>query len=206
MGYNIEYILPQNMENNMATVQINGSSAVTATSTRNNHGSAINVGSSVLLSNQALGRAQSSVFGSTVVSNATNDYANPVLDAGTFAFNNNRPVAMKVTSTLAGSVSNTFLQSGASDLGSRRSIHRQEKVRTTRTSTAIRAGSWNIYTGRFTSTPTTAVDAFYSISGGTTSATSTDEAANPSRSVPGELTYKLGQPVPVSVDYSAKNS
>lgn len=190
----------------MATVQIDGSSAVTATSTRNNHGSAINVGSSTLLSNQALGRAESSVFGSTVVSNATNDYADPVLSEGTFAFNNNRPIAIKVTNTLAGSVSNTFLLSGASDLNSRRSIHRQEKVRTTRTSTAIRAGSWNIYTGRFTSTPTTAVDAFYSISGGTTSSTSTDEAATPSREIPGELTYKLGQKLPVSVDYVAKNS
>ena len=84
MGYNIAYILPQNMENNMATVQINGSSAVTATSTRNNHGSAINVGSSALLSNQALGRAESSVFGSTVISNATNDYADPALSEGTF--------------------------------------------------------------------------------------------------------------------------
>ena len=190
----------------MATVQINGSSAVTATSTRNNHGTAINVGTSSLLSNQSLGREDSTVFGSTVVSNATNDYANPVLDAGTFAFNNNRPVAMKVTSTLAGSIDNTFLRSGASDLGSRRSIHRQEKVRTTRTSTAIRAGSWNIYTGQWTSTPTTAVDAFYSISAGETSATSTDEAASPSRAVPGELTYKLGQKAPVSVDYPAKNS
>jgi hypothetical protein len=194
------------MENNMATVQVNGSSAVTATSTRNNHGSAINVGNSALLSNQALGRAESSVFGSTVISNATNDYADPALSGGTFAFNNNRPVAMKVTSLLAGSVDNTFLRSGASDLNSRRSIHRQEKVRTTRTSTAIRAGSWNIYTGLWTSTPTTAVDAFYSISAGETSATSTDEAASPSREVPGELTYKLGQKVPVSVDYTAKNS
>lgn len=190
----------------MATVQVNGSSAVTATSTRNNHGSAINVGNSALLSNQALGRAESSVFGSTVISNATNDYADPALSGGTFAFNNNRPVAMKVTSLLAGSVDNTFLRSGASDLNSRRSIHRQEKVRTTRTSTAIRAGSWNIYTGLWTSTPTTAVDAFYSISAGETSATSTDEAASPSREVPGELTYKLGQKVPVSVDYTAKNS
>jgi hypothetical protein len=193
------------MENNMATVQINGSSAVTATSTRNNHGTAINVGTSSLLSNQSLGREDSTVFGSTVVSNATNDYADPALSEGTFAFNNNRPIAVKVTSSLAG-VSNTFLRSGASDLGSRRSIHRQEKVRTTRTSTAIRAGSWNIYTGRWTSTPTTAVDAFYSISEGDTSATSTDEAASPSRAVPGELTYKLGQKVPVSVDYPAKNT
>jgi hypothetical protein len=191
----------------MATVQVDGSSAVTKTSTVNNGGTAINVGSSAtLLSNRALGANNQTVFGSTVVSNATVDYADPALSGGTFAYNNNRPTAVKLTTTLAGSVSNTFLRSGASDLGSRRSIHRQEKVRTTRTTTAIRAGYWNIYTGTWSTTPTTAVDNFWDIANDTTSSTSTDQAATPTRSVPGELTYKLGQPSPVSVDYPAKTT
>jgi hypothetical protein len=191
----------------MATVQTDGSSAVTASSTVNNGGVAINVGASAtLLANRALGANNQTVFGSTVVSDATADYADPALSGGTFAYNNNRPVAVKFTTTLAGSESNTFLRSGASDLSSRRSIHRQEKVRTTRTTTAIRAGYWNIYSGTWSTTPTTAVDAFWDIANDTTSSTSTDEAATPTRSVPGELTYKLGQPSPVSVDYPAKTT
>lgn len=191
----------------MATVQVDGSSAVTRTSTLNNGGTAINVGSSsTILNNRALGANNQTVFGSTVVSNAVVDYANPALSGGTFAYSNNRPTAVKLTTTLAGSVSNTFLRSGASDLGSRRSIHRQEKVRTTRTTTAIRAGYWNIYTGTWSTTPTTAVDNFWDIANDTTSSTSTDQAATPTRSVPGELTYKLGQPSPVSVDYPAKTT
>lgn len=191
----------------MATVQTDGSSAVTASSTVNDGGVAINVGSSAsLLSNRALGRSDVSVFGSTVISDATIDYADPALSAGTFAHNNNEPIGVRLTDTLAGSVSNTFLRSGASDLTSRRSIHRQEKVRTNRFTTAIRAGYWNIYSGQWTTTPTTAVDNFWDIANDTTSATSTDQAASPSRDVPGELTYKLGQPVPVSVDYAAKTA
>lgn len=191
----------------MATVQTDGSSAVTSSSTVNNGGVAINVGSAAtLLSNRALGANNQTVFGSTVVSDATSDYADPALSGGTFAYNNSRPIAVKLTTTLAGSENNTFLRSGASDLSSRRSIHRQEKVRTTRTTTAIRAGYWNIYTGTWSTTPTTAVDAFWDIANDTTSSTSTDQAASPTRSVPGELTYKLGQPSPVSVDYSAKTT
>jgi|694.fasta_scaffold60647_8 hypothetical protein len=191
----------------MATVQTDGSTAVTRTSTVNNGGTAINVGSSsTVLDNRSLGRDNQGVFGSTVVSNASKDYADLALASGTFAYNNAEPIGVKLTDTLAGSVSNTFLRSGGSDLGSRRSIHRQEKVRTTRTTTAIRAGYWNIYSGTWNTTPTTAVDNFWDIANDTTSATSTDEAATPTRGTPGELTYKLGQETPVSVDYSAKNT
>jgi uncharacterized Fe-S center protein len=188
----------------MATLQVDGTSAVTKQTTRNNRGTAINVGSaSSVLVNSKLGSTNQTVFGSTVVNNSV---ADPALSSGVFAYNNNKPVGVKLTSTLAGSVSNTFLRSGASDLGSRRSIHRQEVVRTTRTSTAFRAGYWNVYNGTWTTTPTTAVDTFWDIANDTTSSTSTDHAATPTRSIPGELTYKLGQKAPVSVDYPGKNT
>lgn len=190
----------------MATVQVDGSSAVTKTSTVNNGGTAINVGSSsTVLDNRALGANNQTVFGSTVVSDAVVDYADLALASGTFSYNNTKPIGPRLTTTLAGSVSNTFLQSGASDLGSRRSIHRQEKVRSNRFTTAFRNGNFNLYTGKY-SAVTTAVDNFWDIANDTTSSTSTDEAATPTRSVPGELTYKLGQPAPVSVDYSSKNT
>ena len=188
----------------MATVQVNGTSTVTKQSTKNNHGVALNVGTaSTVLQTSSLGRANQTVFASTVINN---DAADPALSSGTFAYNNSKPVGVKLTTTLAGSVNNTFLRSGASDLSSRRSIHRQEKVRTNRFTTAIRAGYWNIYTARWTSTPTTAVDNFWDLENDTTSTTSTDQAASPTRATPGELTYKLGQKAPVSVDYSPKNS
>jgi hypothetical protein len=191
------------MEKIMATAQTDGS-ATTSSSTNNNNGAAMNVGgSSTVLSNQALGAYYNGVFGSTPVDN---DSADKALSAGVFKFENTRGVTQRVTSTLAGGVSNSFLTHSADDYSNRRSIHRQEVVRTTRTTTAVRAGYWNIYGGNWTTTPTTAVDLFWDISGGSTSETSTDQAASPTSSVPGELVYKLGQPLPVMADYAAKTA
>jgi len=189
----------------MATVQSDGSSAVTETSTVNNGGVSKNVGTSSILTNSALGTPdRGGVFGSTPVDDATVDYADKALSAGTFKSENQRGVIQRVTSSLAGGVSNDFLTHAADDVSNARSIARQEVVTTTRTSTAIRAGNWNEYTGSWSTPPTTATDPFYNIANDNTQATSTDEAASPTRGVPGELTYKLGQPVPVSVDYDAK--
>lgn len=187
----------------MATVQ-QGNSPVTANSTVNNGGTAVNVGTSSVLDSRSLGRDDLGVFGSTPVESATEDYADKALGAGTFKSENQRGVIQRVTKTLAGGVSNDFLTHAADDLVNARSIHRQEVVTTTRTSTAIRAGDWNIYSGSWTNDPTTATDPFWDIDANTTSNTSTDEAASPSRNVPGELTYKLAQKLPVSVDYKAK--
>lgn len=189
----------------MATVQTDGSTSVTATSTVNNGGVGMNIGTgSSLLTKEESVRDDQGVFGSTPVDGATKDYADKALSGGTFKSENQRGVIQRVTNTLAGGVSNDFLSYAADDVSNARSIARQEVVTTTRTATAVRAGNWNIYSGSWSSTPTTATDAFWDIAGDTTSATSTDEAASPSRDVPGELTYKLGQQVPVSVDYDAK--
>lgn len=190
----------------MAIVQTDGSSSVTESSTVNNGGVGVNVGTSSVLSTRALGSSNFDVFGSTPVDNASVDYADKALSGGVFKNENQRGVIQKVTSSLAGGVSNDFLTHAANDTANARSIHRQEVVTTTRTATAIRAGYWDIYSGSWSTSPTTATDAFWDIANDTTSSTSTDDAASPTRSVPGELTYKLGQPVPVSTDYSAKNT
>jgi hypothetical protein len=191
----------------MATVQTDGSTAVTASSTVNNGGVGKNVGTSTILTDRALGTPdRGGVFASTPVDGATIDYADKALSAGTFKSENQRGVIQRVTNELAGGVSNDFLTHSADDVSNARSIARQEVVTTTRTTTAIRAGNWNEYSGTWSTDPTTATDAFWDIANDTTSATSTDEAATPTRSVPGELTYKLGQQGPVSVDYSAKNT
>lgn len=191
----------------MASIQQNGS-ATTSLSTKNVGGAAINVGSSTtLVDNIALGGSNVGAFGSVVVpaSVTESDYATVASSGSTnFAYNNQSPIAMRYTTTIAGT-GNTTLQSGADTPGLIRSIHKLETVRTRRLTTAIRAGGWNMYSGQFASAPTVAVDNWWDIAGGDTSATSTDQAASPSREVPGELTYKLGQQTPVNVDYEAKN-
>jgi len=173
----------------MSTQQVNGS-AVTASSTINDGGSVLNGGSTVVLNNVSLGYSDVGVFGSSVIDGTDTDKS---IDAGTFSYENQRPIAKRITTELAGGVSNTTLQSGASQPGLIRSIHKLEVVRTRRLTTAIRAGEWNIYSGTFGVDPTVAVDTF-----------AEDQAATPSRSVPGELTYKTSAPVPVQDDYKEK--
>ena len=192
----------------MASIQQNGSNT-TAQSTKNVGGAAINIGSSTtLVDNVGLGGSNVGVFGSVVVRDTitANDYA-AVASSGSnnFAFNNQSPITMKYTTSIAGT-GNAFLQSGANVPSLTRSIHKLETVRTRRLTTAIRAGEWNIYTGQFANDPTVAVDNWWSIGDGATSVSSTDDSANPSREVPGELTFKLGLQTPVSVDYKPKNS
>ena len=177
----------------MATVQINGSSAVTAMSTKNKGGSVIAAGSAssgVLSSRRATG-SNLAAFASTVVNGTNTDPAN---NSGTFAYNNARPVAIRYTTTLAG-ISNTFLLSGSSNPSERRIVNKTESVRTNRSATSIRAGNFNIYTGQFSVAPTVASDSF-----------GTDNAASPTAAVPGKLVYKIGNPVPFSKNYAAKTN
>jgi hypothetical protein len=191
----------------MATVQIDGSSAVTGTSTRNNRGVAIKVGSaSSILVNRSVASPATTVFGSTVVpaSSTVNDYATKAVSDGAFRYNNQQPVARRVSSTIGG-VSNTVLRSGALVPSLVTSINRSrvknssnalvDGVRTRRDTTAIRAGNFNIYTGRFTSTPTVAADTYVS-----------DVAAAPTRSAPGRLVFRTGAKVPVVTAYAAKTA
>lgn len=173
----------------MSTLQVNGS-AVTSSSTNNNGGSVLNGGSSVILESLDLGYSDVGVFGSSVIDGDNTDKA---LSSGTFSYSNQRPIAKRITEELAGGVSNTTLQSGAAQPGLVRSIHKLEVVRTRRLTTAIRAGDWNIYTGTWATDPTVAVDTF-----------ATDEAATPTREIPGELVYKTSSPVPVQDDYKTK--
>lgn len=159
------------------------------------NGGAVTKGGTVassLLDNVEVSRYDAGVFGSTVLDN---DWANEALSAGTFAYNNQTPVAKRITDTLAGSVSNTTLLSGAAVPSNVRSIHKLETLRTQRITTAIRANKYNRFTGAWDAGyPANAVDSL-----------PTDNAANPTRSAPGQLTYKEGALIPVNDDYKAKN-
>lgn len=179
----------------MAIQQVDGSAA-TSTSTNNNGGSVVNGGSSTVLDSINLGNTNGGPIGTLPIDGTDTDKA---LSAGTFAYNNPGPIAPRVTTTLSG-VSNTVLRSGAAVPGQIRSIHKLEVLRTRRLTTAIRAGKWNIFKGAFLNNqnqsadlPTVAVDSL-----------SSDNAATPTRAVPGELTYKTGAPIPVNDDYKAK--
>ena len=163
---------------------------------KNNGGSVINAGTDyetfpVLGARLNSNRSNIDVFGSTVVEGVNTVSA---LDFGLFA-SINSIVARKVSRILAGTIDNAVLLSGASVPGLVRSIHKLETLRTTRQSTAFRAGQFNLYTGRYNPAPTVAVDSL-----------TTDAAATPTRSVPGKLVYKLGGAVPVEVNYKPKTN
>jgi hypothetical protein len=187
------------MEISMSTIQVDGSSAVTSTSTNNNSGVAINIGSgSTILNSRSLGSNNLGVFGSTIVDN---DVVDKALDGGVLAYNNERPVAKRTTTSLA-TVSNSVLLSGALQPQLIRGIHKLEVLRTRRLATAIRAGKWNIYKGKFLNNqnqtadnPVVAVDTL-----------ADDTAAMPTRSVPGRLVYRTGAKLPVQDTYKAKTA
>lgn len=179
----------------MATQQVGGG-AVTATSTNNNGGAVVNGGSTSILDSVDLGYSDVGVFGSSVVDGPDTDKA---LSAGTFSYSNQRPIAKRVTEELSG-VSNTVLQSGAGQPALIRSIHKLEVLTTRRLTTAIRAGKWNIFKGAFLNNQNQAADNPVVA----TDSLSSDNAATPTRAVPGELVYKTSAPVPVQDDYKAK--
>jgi len=176
----------------------------TASSTKNNSGVGFFVGSSAtVLTNRGPGAHKHGVVGSTPVSNAVQDYADPAESTGTFKNDSTRLVAQRVASTLAGVSNTAILSGGHGDVHDMRSIARQEKVRTTRLATAIRAGNWNPTSGSFSSI-TTAVDDFYDPIAKSTSSTSTDEAATPTRAKPGELVFAPVRSQSDLKDYPAK--
>lgn len=177
----------------MATVQTDGVSAVTSTSTDNNGGTikANGTVAGTFVASSVV-QAKTGVFASTVVDN---DSADKALDAGTFAFDNQRPVGKKVTSSLSG-VNNTVLLSGAGNPGGIRSIHKVETVTTRKLTTALRENRYNEVTGEFDAGyPQVVTDTF-----------DDDDAANPTMAVPGELTYKTGAANPVTDEYAAKTN
>ena len=101
---------------------------------------------------------------------------------------------MRSTSTIGG-LSNAVLLSGASVPSLMRSIHKLEVLRTRRFTTAIRANKYNRFTGQFEAGyPVVAVDSLAS-----------DSAATPTRGVPGQIVYKLGQPVPFTQNYQSES-
>lgn len=168
--------------------------AISANVVKNVGGVGKNIGSqSTTLVTSGLG-LDTVPTGSVVVDGTDTDKA---LTSGTFAYNNAAPVAKRVTSSLA-TVSNTSLTSGATVPGLTKSVHKIESIVTRKLATAIRAGNWNIYTGKFTSGPTVTTDTFHKAVSG---ATYVDKVANVSKSNPGVAVYRTGAKNPVVNTY-----
>lgn len=176
----------------MATKQIDGVTDVTSTSTVNNGGVGMNVGTSSILTNRSLSLpGEKTVFASTVIDNSQ---VNEAVSAGVLAFENQRGVIRRVTNSLS-DVSNDILVAGAAVPEQRQSINQTSGTYVTDLTTAIRDGRWNPYSGEF-SPVLSGVDVDFGV----------DNAANPTRAVPGELYYLQGGKLPVTGTYSAKNT
>jgi len=175
---------------------------LTGSGSRNNGGSATRVGTSVELNNVAISKDTTGVVGSVVVDGADTDKA---ISGGTIAHNHVKPIAAKVTGEIAG-VTSTILSTNANNPAQLRSINKRESIKSNGVATAIRAGYWNVYTGRWSTNPTEVT--VYPTGVPTTSQVwvGNDDAATPTRSAPGELVFRTGAKLPVrDRDYSAKN-
>jgi len=125
------------------------------------------------------------------------------LGAGNFnTMTKNKYVATKLTEELAG-VANTTLMSGASDFGTRRSIHKFEAVR----NTFLHSWTWTS-TGEgvlaYTNTKNNSTTGLYGITEATDAPSTGDQAATPTRAVPGELVYRTGSPAVTMDNYKEK--
>lgn len=162
------------------------------TKAKNNHGVACGYNSrpGSLLSSVELG-AEATRTGSVVVDG---DSADKAVSAGSFAYNNQAPVAKRLTKKLSG-VANAVLLKAADQPALVDSIHEVEGVTTNKTATAIRAGYLNFYSGSWSTPPAVSSDSF-----------GNDNAARVSRSNPGSLTYKAGKPAANTVGYKAKTN
>jgi hypothetical protein len=171
------------------TKQIDGSTAVTSTSTRNNRG-VIATGSTI--SNSLFTKVQpANIVSGLAPTNTTpidGSQTDKALTGGTFAYNGGSGVIVKVTDKLSG-VANSFPKSGANKPEQVTSIN--QKVAGYYAS--YKTAKLDILSGTFTVAPSAVLEAFTYNSGVTaTNSGVTDEAANPSRSIPGEFIYALG--------------
>jgi hypothetical protein len=188
----------------MATIQ-QGGSATTRYTTRNNSGSVTRAKDTNLMNGVSVGGSALGFVGSRIL--VTKDIAKAV-SAALIAYNTRQPVGMKVSSTIGGQ-SNTVLRSGADIPSQIRGINKLESVLTRRELTAIRAGKFNFYTGKWAAGYPVVTNDTGSV--GTNgelvdaSGNYKDHAATPTRSVPGTLTFKGVSRNPVTVNYKAKN-
>jgi len=158
----------------------------------NNGGTMVSHGTSTALNSISPAPEKVGVFGSTPVES---DDARVAISGAEFAHNHVLPITKRVTTELGG-VNTDVLSNTGSQPALVKSIHKIESVSTTKFTTAIRDNKFNQFTGVWESGyPVTVTDNF-----------GTDVAANPTREVPGSLTFMYGNPEASGTNYSAKTS
>jgi hypothetical protein len=179
----------------MSTANTSGSNYTTPPNLKgsgsvNNGGTSTRVTSTSLLRSVAVSKDRSGVFGSTVIDGSDTDKA---ISAGPIAHNHVKPISQKVTKEIAGQVS-SVLSNSANNPAQLRSINKRESYRSPGTATAMRAGYFNLYTGKFSPAPTPVSET-----------PGTDTATTITRNVPGDLVFRTGAKLPVrNRDYKAK--
>ena len=125
------------------------------------------------------------------------------------AFNGGDQVIRRITSDIAG-VSNTTLLSGGSNSANRPfSIKQKAIIRTKFYKTAVRTGGWQEFSGVFSPAVTVTESGGWDIvrdsdESANLKTYTTDDAANPTAAVPGEMVYRDGSPTPNQDEYQAK--
>lgn len=160
-----------------------------------------NNGQKIITNSEPLGESRSV----TIVSGLSDIYS--PLSNGTF--NKGEQVIVRATSDLAG-VSNNKLLGGASNSSNGLSINELDTIQEKFYKTAIREGKWNQYSGVFETLNVAYTGAWDNTTNSDQAANlranDTDNAANPTAAVPGELIYKTSAPDPVQDEYKPKTN
>lgn len=145
----------------------------------------------------------------TIVSGV--DYIDPVNSAAALAsWNGGDQVIVRVTSDIAG-ISNTVLLAGASNSAASPAINQAAVIETKLYKTAFRNNQWNAVSGVFDPAVQVVTSGGWDIGAGADDSAdlvgnATDDAANPTQAVPGELVYHYGSGAePTQDEYEAKN-
>lgn len=140
----------------------------------------------LVMSNPAMG----TTIGSQVIASATTGVQKTLSSGSLASMTKGKYVMVWLTTTLAGVAARQFLTPANYNINRLRSIHYSESMRSRLSVTA----GWNYVTGRPLTTPTVQLDSF-----------GTDDAARPSRTLPGEFVIKeSNKRAPSMKDYPAK--
>ncbi len=124
-------------------------------------------------------------------------------------FNKGDQVIRRVTNDIA-SASNTVLLTGGSNSANRPfSIKQVSNVSSHQYKSAVRTGGWNEYSGVFDPAVSVVTSGIWSQATDTDvssviKSSGVDNAANPTKSIPGELVYRNGGALPKQDDYKSK--
>lgn len=124
-------------------------------------------------------------------------------------FNKGDQVIRRVTNDIA-NASNTVLLTGGSNSANRPfSIKQVSNVSSHQYKSAVRTGGWNEYSGVFDPAVSVVTSGIWSQATDTDvssviKSSGVDNAANPTKSIPGELVYRNGGALPKQDDYKSK--